>query len=121
MLYHWANCRRQQVGTMGAERIMNRWFQNLGTILDHEPQQADRNCARLVDGNMPKAVRSPEASMFIEGDVSSMPGKPVYIGGMRVQCYTLTIEEELDLKFVSKVSIFIIRSFHLPSWTTEPS
>ncbi len=62
---------------MGAERIMNRWFQNLGTILDHEPQQADRNCARLVDGNMPKAVRSPEASMFIEGDVSSMPSKPV--------------------------------------------
>ncbi len=97
MLYHWANCRRQHVGTMGAERIMNRWFQNLGTILDHEPQQAglehniykymeidgytssdrttrkDRNCARLVNGNMPEAVRSPEASMFIEGDVSSMP------------------------------------------------
>ncbi len=58
---------------------MNRWFQNLGTILDHEPQQAglehniynkymeldgytssdrtirtDRNCARLVNENMPK-------------------------------------------------------------------
>ena len=35
------------------------------------------DCTGLVDGNMPKAVRSPEASMFIEGDVSSMPSKPV--------------------------------------------
>jgi hypothetical protein len=77
----------------------------------------DRNCARLMNGNMPEAVRSLEAFIFIEGDVSSMPSKPVCIvSSMPSKPTAFPIEEELDLKFVSKESVFITRSIHLPSF-----